>query len=102
VVVVVAMPGPGAGDTRAVELALIAAQFMAVAAQLAAFFAHFVAIANDYAVDGVGTGIGSDRTGMGLGHRGGHSGGQREERGCQQKLAHRILLQKGSLACDHR
>ncbi len=95
------MPGPGAGDTRAVELALIAAQFMAVVAQLAAFFTHFMAIANDFAVDGVGAGISSHGTGMGLGHGRSHSGGQREERGCQQKLAHRILLQTGSLVCDH-
>lgn len=90
---VVAMPRPGASDPRAVKLAVIAVQFTARMAQLAAILTHFAAILHDFAVDGMDSRI---RTGVSQGGSGGNGRGQREERGCQQKLAHRILLKAGS------
>ena len=95
------MPRPGAGEASAVELAVIAPQFVARLAQLAALFAHFAAIMDDIAVDGMDAGIGRSRPGVGLGDGRGDGGGQGEERSCQQKLAHGILLQSGSPVCDH-
>lgn len=96
------MPCAGAGGTCAVQFASITAQLMAVMAQLAALFAHFVTITDNLAVDGMDTAMANRRAGMGLGESRGDRGTQGEERGCQQKLAHRILLQTGSHPCDHR
>jgi hypothetical protein len=91
---VVAVPGANSG---AVEFAAVVPKFMAVTAQFAAFFAHFMAITHDLAVDRMRPGMSLCGVAMGLGE----SRGQREERGGQQKLAHDVLLQTGSLACDH-
>ena len=93
---VVAMPGSGASDPRAVKLAVIAVQFTARMAQFAALLTHFAAVLDHFAVDGMYPRVGGSRASMGQGGSGGNGGGQREERGCQQKLAHRILLQAGS------
>ncbi len=90
------MPGPGV-RAIAVELAAIMAEFMAITADFAPLFAHFMAIADDLAVDGMRPCMSLGGVAMGLSE----SRGQREERGGQQKLAHGILLQTGSLACDH-
>lgn len=90
---VVTMPRPGAGNPRAVELAMIAVQLAAGMAKLAALFAHFAAVLHDFTVDGMDSRI---RAGVSQGGSGGNGGGQGEERGCQQKLAHRILLKAGS------
>lgn len=90
---VVAVPRPGASDPRAVKLAVIAVQLAARMAQLAALLTHFAAILHDFTVESMNSRI---RTGVSQGGSGGNGGGQREERGCQQKLAHRILLQAGS------
>ena len=98
----VTMPGAGAGDAGAVQLAPVMPQFVARPMQIAPLFAHFAAILHDFTVNGVNTGIRRSRAGVGLGNGGGNSRGQREERGGQQKLAHRILLQTGSHPCDHR
>jgi hypothetical protein len=84
-----AMPCPGTG---AVQFAAITAQLTALLPQFAALFAHFMAIADDIAVDGTRPGM--TLSGVAMGLREGR--GQREERGCEQKLAHRILLQTGS------
>lgn len=91
------MPGTRPGDTRAVQLTAIMPQLMAVAAKLTALFAHFVAIADNFTVGGMQPGVTLGGVAMSLGQ----GRCQREERGGQQKLAHGILLQTGSLACDH-
>lgn len=95
---VVAMPGSGTGNPRPVKLAVIAVQFAAGMAKLAALLTHFAAVLHDFAVDGMDSRI---RPSVSQGGSGGNGRGQREERGCQQKLAHRILLRIGSLPCDH-
>lgn len=87
----VAVPRPGAGNPCAVQFAVIAVQFTARMAQFTPLLAHFVAVAHDVAVDGMGTAMANGGSGMGLSE----CGGQREESGCQQKLAHEILLQAG-------
>lgn len=93
----VVMPRPGTRNARAFKPVLIAPQLMARAVQLAPLLAHCVTILDDLAVDRMNTGIGRSGASMGLSN----GRGQREERSCQQELAHRILLQTGSLACDH-
>ncbi|KPF83127.1 hypothetical protein IP83_10900 [Novosphingobium sp. AAP93] len=90
---VVAMPGSGTGNPGPVKLSMIAVQLAAGMAKLAALLAHFAAVLHHFAVDGMDSRI---RTGVSRGGSGGNGRGQREERGCQQKLAHRILLQAGS------
>lgn len=87
------MPGSGASNPGAVKLAVIAVQFTARMAQLAALLTHFAAILHDFAVESMNSRI---RASVSQGGSGGNGGGQREESGCQQKLAHRILLQAGS------
>ncbi|GEN99324.1 hypothetical protein NSE01_11570 [Novosphingobium sediminis] len=91
------MPSPGACDAGTVELALIAVQFAAVMAKLAAVFAHFMALTHHFAVNGMGPGVADSWADLRLSQ----SRSQREERGSEQELAHGILLQTGSLACDH-
>ena len=75
------MPCAGTGDTGAVRLAPVMPQLMARAVQIAPLFTHFAAILHDFTVNSVNTGIRRSRAGVGLGNRGGNSGGQREERG---------------------